>query len=59
MTHEVRVLCRCNDVESCAMERYVSDVRILRDAYERVIADQERQSPILKWLVWRWQRLVA
>lgn len=27
--HEVYVLCACNDIEQCTMERYVSDVRIL------------------------------
>lgn len=28
MTHEVYVLCNCDDIECCRMERYVSDVRI-------------------------------
>lgn len=28
MTHEVRVLCNCDDIECCAIERYVADVRI-------------------------------
>lgn len=26
--HEVYVLCDCGDVEHCAMERYVADIRI-------------------------------
>lgn len=33
MTHEVLVLCDCEDVEQCRTEVYVSDVRI---AYARI-----------------------
>lgn len=29
MMHEVLVPCRCDDIEHCIMERYISDVRIL------------------------------
>lgn len=29
MTHEVMVLCSCDDIEQCSTELYVSDVRIL------------------------------
>lgn len=28
VTHEVRVLCLCEDIEMCRTEIYVSDVRI-------------------------------
>lgn len=28
MTHEVMVLCNCDDIERCRTEIYVSDVRI-------------------------------
>lgn len=42
MTHEVHVLCGCDDIEACVMELYVSDVRILQAELERVRADAER-----------------
>jgi hypothetical protein len=29
MTHEVTVLCNCDDIEQCKTEIYVSDIRIL------------------------------
>lgn len=29
VTHEVQVLCSCDDIEQCRMEVYVSDVRLL------------------------------
>lgn len=29
VTHEVQVLCNCEDIEQCRTEIYVSDVRIL------------------------------
>lgn len=36
MTHEVRVLCNCDD-EPCKMEIYVSDVRIAVDDQVRLL----------------------
>jgi hypothetical protein len=36
MTHEVRVLCACDDIENCQLELYVADVRILEAAYQRL-----------------------
>lgn len=46
MTHEVMVLCSCDNIEQCSLELYVSDVRIavaeledlraLRQTVERV-----------------------
>lgn len=43
--HEVMVPCRCSNVESCVMEKYVSDVRIamhqidMQERALRLIAD--------------------
>jgi len=42
-THEVYVLCSCNDIEQCRMERYVSDVRILVEEL-RALKQAERAS---------------
>jgi hypothetical protein len=36
MTHEVMVLCSCDNIECCKMERYVSDVRIAIAQIERL-----------------------
>lgn len=33
-THEVRVLCICEDIEHCRTEKYVSDVRLLQRELE-------------------------
>jgi hypothetical protein len=30
VTHEVQVLCDCDDIELCRTEVYVSDIRILQ-----------------------------
>lgn len=38
-THEVYVLCNCDDVENCRMELYVSDVRILEQELRRLKAE--------------------
>jgi len=35
-THEVRVLCSCEDIECCEIERYISDVRIAVAEIERL-----------------------
>lgn len=37
-THEVQILCRCATIESCEVERYVSDIRILHDELEAIRA---------------------
>lgn len=34
-THEVRVLCDCDDVELCTTEVYVSDIRVMHDQFMR------------------------
>lgn len=34
-THEVRVLCDCDDVELCTTEVYVSDIRVMQDQFMR------------------------
>jgi hypothetical protein len=39
MTHEVHVLCNCDDVENCIIERYVSDVRIAYKEIQRLSED--------------------
>ena len=35
-THVVEVPCNCGDVEHCAMERYIADVRTAFDEIERL-----------------------
>lgn len=37
--HEVSVLCACEDVEDCEMERYISDVRMAYAEIERLTAE--------------------
>lgn len=37
-THEVMVLCDCENVEQCRMELYVSDVRIAYEHNAQIIA---------------------
>jgi hypothetical protein len=37
VTHEVQVLCSCDDIEQCRMELYVSDVRILKAELEEAL----------------------
>jgi hypothetical protein len=34
--HEVMVLCDCEDIECCRMERYIADVRIAFEEIERL-----------------------
>lgn len=48
MTHEVVVLCNCDDIEQCKMETYVSDIRILVKLLEQELGDAslaERVAP--------------
>lgn len=47
MTHEVRVLCNCDD-EPCKMELYVSDVRILREGVEERLHALETATAVLR-----------
>lgn len=42
--HEVCVICRCDDIEHCEMERYIADIRTLAALYAQVcdsIAEQD------------------
>lgn len=42
VTHEVRVLCNCLDIEWCRTERYVSDVRLVMRELQEARAQLQR-----------------
>ena len=44
MTHEVYVLCRCDDIELCHTERYVADIRSLLALYGDPLAMQPQDT---------------
>jgi len=47
-THFVELICKCDDIEHCVLERYASDIRIAFDEINRLTDAIEQRDGTLE-----------